>query len=48
MDRHRRQFTACPRAERAYKASCRARQWVGYGGTFLFMVGALALAVSTG
>lgn len=38
---------SCPRAERAQKVSRRVQQWVGYGGTFLFMLGALALAVST-
>jgi hypothetical protein len=41
------QFNACPRAERAQKVDRRIQQWVGYGGTFLFMLGALALAVST-
>ena len=41
------QFTACPRAERAHKVSRQVQQWVGYGGTVLFMLGALALAVST-
>ena len=40
-------FEECPRAERAQKVSRRVQQWVGYAGTLLFMLGALALALST-
>ena len=41
------QMTVCPRAERALTVSRRVQHWVGYGGTLLFMLGALALALST-
>lgn len=40
-------YPGCPRAERAQKVSRRVQQWIGYLGTFLFMAGALALALST-
>ena len=41
------QFPGCPRAERASLIDRRVQHWIGYLGTFLFMVGALAVSMST-
>lgn len=40
------QYPGCPRAERAALVDRQTQKWIGYLGTFLFMVGALAVSMS--
>lgn len=40
------QYPGCPRAERAALVNRDVQKWIGYIGTFFFMVGALAVSMS--
>lgn len=41
------QYPGCPRADRASLIDRRVQNWIGYIGTVLFMVAALAVSAST-